>query len=65
MANQTTERMKDALAFIWRGRTPQQAADMAGVKRNSIYASKEYAELKIKMQKRRERLAAKCDAQDA
>lgn len=51
MGNQTTERMRTALKHIKRGKTPQQAADLAGVKRQSIYTSVAYKKLRDEMAK--------------
>lgn len=42
MPIEITDRMREALKLLKRGHSPQQAADLAGVKRQSIYASSAY-----------------------
>lgn len=45
LPTEITDRMREALKLIKRGKSPQQAADLAGVKRQSIYASRAYKKL--------------------
>lgn len=42
MPAETTDKMREALRLIKRGKSPQQAATIAGVARQSIYKSAGY-----------------------
>ncbi len=54
MPTEITDRMREALALIKSGKSPQQAANLAGVKRQSIYASSAYKRVKEEMAKEKQ-----------
>lgn len=53
MPKETTDKMHEALRLIKRGKSPQQAAILAGVARQSIYKSAGYKEHRAEQLKKR------------
>lgn len=61
MTSGITDQMRHALKLIKQGKTPKRAAEIAGVKRQSIYVSVHYKKL-VEHMREQEKLALKGDA---